>query len=88
MNYLLKTMREYSCFPRDIHCDIYMLVTCGNSSYRIQALDFLVIFYRVVPDADFEAGYRILGYPDFKKPDPDIRTTTSRIQIPDIRNSN
>ena len=37
------------------------------------------IITRVVPDTDFEPGYRIPGYPGFENPDSDIRLDIRRL---------
>ena len=34
---------------------------------------------RVVPDTDFDPGYRIPGYPGFENPDSDIRPDIRRL---------
>ena len=39
----------------------------------------IFIFFRVVPDTDFEPGYRIPGYPGFENPDSDIRPDIRRL---------
>ena len=38
-----------------------------------------MVHIRVVPDINFEAGYRIPGYPGFENPDSDIRPDIWRL---------